>query len=43
MRLTDSFAFVFLTCRDDERMLQDIQKFYNTVIEELPNNVADLI
>lgn len=29
--------------RDDERMLQDIQKFYNTVIEELPSNVADLI
>lgn len=22
---------------------QDIQKFYNTVIEELPSNVADLI
>ncbi|EFJ16567.1 hypothetical protein SELMODRAFT_85554 [Selaginella moellendorffii] len=29
--------------REDERMLHDIQKFYNTVIEELPNNVADLI
>jgi translation initiation factor 4A len=29
--------------QDDERMLQDIQKFYNTVIEELPSNVADLI
>jgi hypothetical protein len=29
--------------RDDERMLQDIQRFYNTVIEELPSNVADLI
>jgi len=26
--------------RDDERMLQDIQRFYNTVIEELPSNVA---
>jgi hypothetical protein len=23
--------------------LQDIQRFYNTVIEELPSNVADLI
>merc|ERR1712205_217364 len=29
--------------RDDERMLADIQRFYNTVIEELPSNVADLI
>lgn len=29
--------------KDDERLLQDIQRFYNTVIEELPNNVADLI
>jgi len=29
--------------KDDERMLQDIQKFYNTVIEELPSNIADLI
>ena len=29
--------------RDDERMLQDIQRFYNVTIEELPNNVADLI
>ena len=29
--------------QDDERMLQDIQRFYNTVIEELPSNVADLI
>jgi len=28
---------------EDERMLQDIQKFYNTVIEELPSNVAELI
>jgi hypothetical protein len=24
-------------------LLQDIQRFYNTVIEELPSNVADLI
>lgn len=29
--------------QEDERMLQDIQRFYNTVIEELPSNVADLI
>jgi len=28
---------------NDERMIQDIQRFYDTVIEELPNNVADLI
>jgi translation initiation factor 4A len=32
-----------LLLQDDERLLQDIQKFYNTVIEELPQNVADLI
>ncbi|GBF93533.1 eukaryotic initiation factor 4A [Raphidocelis subcapitata] len=35
-------AINFVT-REDERMLQDIQRFYNTVIEELPSNVADLI
>lgn len=28
---------------DDKRLLADIQRFYNTVIEELPNNIADLI
>ncbi|KAL0415081.1 UNVERIFIED_CONTAM: Eukaryotic initiation factor 4A-8 [Sesamum latifolium] len=35
-------AINFLT-RDDEKMLHDIQKFYNVVIEELPSNVADLL
>ncbi|URD86274.1 eukaryotic initiation factor [Musa troglodytarum] len=35
-------AINFVT-RDDERMLFDIQRFYNVVIEELPSNVADLI
>jgi len=35
-------AINFVTA-EDVRMLQDIQRFYNTVIEELPNNVADLI
>ena len=35
-------AINFVT-KDDERMLQDIQRFYNTVIEELPSNVADLL
>lgn len=35
-------AINFVT-KDDERLLQDIQRFYNTVIEELPNNVADLL
>ncbi|KAD6452958.1 hypothetical protein E3N88_07663 [Mikania micrantha] len=35
-------AINFLTV-DDERMLADIQKFYNVVVEELPSNVADLI
>ena len=29
--------------QDDERLLQDIQRFYQTVIEQLFNNVADLI
>jgi len=29
--------------KEDERMLQDIQRFYNTVIEELPSNINDLI
>lgn len=35
-------AINFVT-EEDQHMLADIQKFYNTVIEELPNNVADLI
>ncbi|KAG1364518.1 Eukaryotic initiation factor 4A-3 [Cocos nucifera] len=35
-------AINFVT-RDDERMLFDIQRFYNVVIEELPSNVADLL
>lgn len=35
-------AINFVT-RDDEVMLKDIQRFYNTVIEELPRDVADLI
>ncbi|THU48835.1 hypothetical protein C4D60_Mb06t03170 [Musa balbisiana] len=35
-------AINFVT-REDERMLFDIQRFYNVVIEELPSNVADLI
>ncbi|CAI5969512.1 unnamed protein product [Closterium sp. NIES-65] len=35
-------AINFVT-KDDERMLQDIQRFYNTVIEELPNDVAQLL
>jgi len=29
--------------KEDERMLADIQRFYNTVVEELPSNIADLI
>jgi len=32
----------FLT-RDDVRLLRDIEQFYNTQIEEMPMNVADLI
>ncbi|KAF3778196.1 Eukaryotic initiation factor 4A [Nymphaea thermarum] len=35
-------AINFVT-NDDVRMLADIQRFYNVVIEELPANVADLI
>ncbi|CAN7087778.1 unnamed protein product, partial [Brassica oleracea var. botrytis] len=35
-------AINFMTT-DDERMMSDIQKFYNVVVEELPNNVADLL
>ncbi len=35
-------AINFVT-NDDVRLLQDIQKFYNTVIEELPQHVADLV
>ncbi|GER53537.1 eukaryotic initiation factor 4A [Striga asiatica] len=32
----------FMT-KEDEKMLHDIQKFYNVVVEELPSNVADLL
>nr|GFC20832.1 initiation factor eIF4A-15 [Tanacetum cinerariifolium] len=35
-------AINFVTL-DDEKMLGDIQKFYNVVVEELPSNVADQI
>ncbi len=35
-------AINFVT-KDDERLLQDVQRFYNTQIEELPSNVADLL
>jgi translation initiation factor 4A len=35
-------AINFVTA-DDTRTLQDIEKFYNTQIEEMPMNVADLI
>ncbi|KAI0501329.1 hypothetical protein KFK09_016273 [Dendrobium nobile] len=35
-------AINFVT-NDDERMLADIQRFYNIIIEELPSNVADLL
>lgn len=35
-------AINFLT-DDDQRTLQDIEQFYNTQIEEMPMNVADLI
>ena len=35
-------AINFLTA-DDSRTLKDIETFYNTRIEEMPMNVADLI
>merc|ERR1719414_2071209 len=35
-------AINFVT-EEDAHMLADIQKFYNTLVEELPANVADLI
>lgn len=28
---------------DDKRTLRDIETFYNTTVEEMPMNVADLI
>lgn len=28
---------------EDKRTLRDIEQFYNTTIEEMPSNVADLI
>ncbi|KAI8069210.1 ATP-dependent RNA helicase eIF4A [Gongronella butleri] len=30
-------------CNEDVRMMRDIEQFYNTQIEEMPMNVADLI
>lgn len=35
-------AINFVT-QEDKRVLEDIEKFYNTSIEEMPLNVADLI
>ena len=35
-------AINFIT-REDERMLKDIEQFYNTQVDEMPMNVADLI
>ena len=35
-------AINFVT-QEDLRMLRDIEQFYNTQIEEMPMNVADLI
>ncbi|CAD5317033.1 unnamed protein product [Arabidopsis thaliana] len=35
-------AINFMTS-EDERMMADIQRFYNVVVEELPSNVADLL
>ena len=35
-------AINFIT-EDDKRVLADIEQFYNTVIDEMPMNVADLL
>lgn len=35
-------AINFVT-HDDVRMMRDIEQFYNTQVEEMPMNVADLI
>jgi translation initiation factor 4A len=35
-------AINFITA-EDTRVLKDIESFYNTEIEEMPMNVADLI
>lgn len=36
-------CYLVISLQDDEKMLKDIQKFYNTVIEELPADIADLV
>ncbi|CAH8357497.1 unnamed protein product [Eruca vesicaria subsp. sativa] len=38
----EGVAINFVTC-DDERMIFNIQKFYNVVVEELPSNLDDNI
>lgn len=35
-------AINFVT-EEDKRVLRDIETFYNTTVEEMPMNVADLI
>lgn len=35
-------AINFVT-EEDRRALKDIEHFYNTVVEEMPSNVADLL
>lgn len=32
-----------LITEDDKRILKDIESFYNTEVEQMPTNVADLI
>merc|ERR1712029_364758 len=36
-------VIVNLVTDEDKRTLHDIEKFYNTHIEEMPNDIADLI
>jgi len=35
-------AINFVT-EEDQRVLKDIEQFYNTTVEEMPMNVADLL
>lgn len=32
-----------LVTEDDQRTMKDIETFYNTIVDEMPMNIADLI
>ena len=42
-RFGRKWVAINLVTKEDERMLQDVQKVYETTVEELPSNIADLI